>query len=656
MATSTHRRQVLLFLAAILLPCAALVVFGVRLLVQERELAVARSEEGRRTVARQLGIDLASRLELIALQQAGAVAARPHRLGTRLYGDPVVAVVAQVSEGRLVLPWEQDPEPARSRDHLSQEPFSAVLAQAEGTEFGSRHPAEAVDHYREALRVAAYPVQAARARLFLARVLAKTGRWEQARAEYLRLLASPGVVDQHGIAFSLYASAQLLAAGPEDAAAVRQALHAAFFVDGWPAPAALHLIRDLAARLPAPVTGDASHGGGDTLGVAVTRELERTERVLALSRDLAGLGLAPRSDDSGFPRNRWVLYGSPPWLVGAVPARDEGRYVVVAIEAAPAFAAVEAAAARPGGLVGAIEPANTQDADGELLGADFPGLVVRFESADGAPSGEVGTVRRWFYLAGLALVIGVTLFGAYLLWRDVRREVQVAELRSRFVSAVSHELKTPLTAIRMFAETLQMGRNTDSRTHDEYLETIVNESERLTRLLNNVLDFSKIERGDKSYRRRECCLADIVRSTARAMEYPLKQQRFALNLEIEEGRRSARVDRDAIEQAILNLLDNAMKYSGDSRDVHLRLASENGEAVISVSDRGVGIAHDEQERIFERFYRARGADGGQIPGTGLGLTLVQHIAHAHGGRVTVRSEVGNGSTFSLHLPWEEDEP
>ncbi len=634
-------------------------MLGVRLLVQERELAGARLDEERRSVAQQIRADFASRLERIALQQASSVGARPERLGWRSYGDSSVALVASVSGGRLVLPWEHDAVPGRSRTMVSQAPFAAALARAEQAEFASEHPSEAPSLYRDALSVARHPVQTARARLCLARALTKVGRRAEARSEYLRLIGTPpDVVDEHGIAYSLYSAAQLLGAGDEDVGVVSEALHETFSGDEWMAPAALHLILDLATRRAELATDGPTEVRHDALVAAVSRELERTERVLALTRDFASLGLSHLGDDAGYLRNRWVLYGSPAWLVGTVPASAEGTSLAVAVHAAPIFAWVEAEVARVRSLPVKIDfaSAGASDADAESLGADLPGLIVRFGMDGGPRAVQAPMVRRWFYLAGLALVLGVTLFGGYLLWRDVQREVRVAELRSRFVSAVSHELKTPLTSIRMFAETLQMGRGADGNTRGEYLETIVNESERLTRLLNNVLDFSKIERGTKSYRREECRLGDIVRSTAQAMRYPLEQQGFDLKVEIADGLRTAWVDRDAIEQAILNLVDNAMKYSGDSRGVDLALACGNGEAIISVTDRGVGIAPEERDRIFERFYRAGGPEGHRVPGTGLGLTLVQHIARAHGGRVSVRSVLGEGSTFSLHLPWEEAVP
>jgi len=238
------------------------------------------------------------------------------------------------------------------------------------------------------------------------------------------------------------------------------------------------------------------------------------------------------------------------------------------------------------------------------------------------------------------------------LWRDVGRELQMAEMRSQFIASVSHELKTPLTAIRIFAETLRMGRLKDSQAKREYLDTIVNESHRLTRLLNNVLDFSKIEKGQRTYRKELASLAEIVQAAAQATQYPLKQQGFHLKVHVEDNLPDVLVDRDAIEQAILNLLSNAMKYSGESRQIDLRVQKRAGHAVIEVSDHGIGIEPAQQKRIFEKFYRVPSEENERIPGTGLGLALVFHIVKAHDGHVEVRSVLGKGSTFSIHLPLE----
>ncbi len=226
-------------------------------------------------------------------------------------------------------------------------------------------------------------------------------------------------------------------------------------------------------------------------------------------------------------------------------------------------------------------------------------------------------------------------------------------MRSQFVSSVSHELKTPLTAIRMFAETLRLGRSRNKKTQEEYLDTIVNETQRLTRLLNNVLDFSKIEKGKRIYRLEPASLSEIIQASARAMNYPLSQHGYKLHVHAEEGLPDIRVDRDALEQAILNLLHNAMKYSGESREIDLRLQRKDAYALIQVIDRGIGIDSREQKRIFEKFYRVPTKENERTAGTGLGLALVSHIAKAHGGHIEVESTPGKGSTFSIFLPLED---
>ena len=262
------------------------------------------------------------------------------------------------------------------------------------------------------------------------------------------------------------------------------------------------------------------------------------------------------------------------------------------------------------------------------------------------------------WIAGLALVVGIAVFGGYLLLRDVNRDVRMNEVRAQFIASVSHELKTPLTAIRMFAETLSLGRSRDERTKSEYLETIVSESERLARLVDNVLDFSKIEQGKKIYRFRPTRLEDVAGSAIRAMQFPLAQGGFRLHFAVQEEMPELQAEPDAIQQAILNLLTNAMKYSGESRDIDLRIRVQRGaggpDAVIEVEDHGLGMAPEEQQHVFEKFYRAPSHESRLIAGTGLGLTLVAHIAKAHGGRVEVESALGAGSTFSILLPIHGD--
>jgi len=363
------------------------------------------------------------------------------------------------------------------------------------------------------------------------------------------------------------------------------------------------------------------------------------EQALALQEAFPSLTarFATNADPAANPV--WAPFGERPstWLVALAPGDP-----VVAIRADRLLASLPA--------VRELSLDIAVNAGGEALGPEFSGLSLSFAGgATGAPAAP-SVLQRSFYTTVLVVVVSMTLLGAYLFWRDVRREVLLAELRSQFVSSVSHELKTPLTAIRMFAETLLLGRSERPGAREDYLETIVNESERLTRLLNNVLDFSKIEQGKKLYRLEPQSLGAIVRSAARTMHYPLAQQGFDLRVSIDDRVPPVAADADAVEQAILNLLSNAMKYSGQSRSIALQVRRDGDCALVSVADCGLGIPPHEQGRIFEKFYRIGGADREGIPGTGLGLTLVEHVARGHDGEVKVESVPGEGSTFSIVLP------
>jgi two-component system phosphate regulon sensor histidine kinase PhoR len=182
------------------------------------------------------------------------------------------------------------------------------------------------------------------------------------------------------------------------------------------------------------------------------------------------------------------------------------------------------------------------------------------------------------------------------------------------------------------------------------MKTILGESERLSRLVDGVLEFSKLEQGKRLYRFDFVSLEDVVRSAAQAVEYSLERGGFHLQLDIEAALPPVNADRDALEQAVVNLLSNAMKYSGQGREIDLSLRRENSDAVISIRDQGIGIEPAEQALIFESFYRAPLVDGSHVPGAGLGLALVDHIVTAHRGRVALESKPGQGSTFSILLP------
>ena len=253
-------------------------------------------------------------------------------------------------------------------------------------------------------------------------------------------------------------------------------------------------------------------------------------------------------------------------------------------------------------------------------------------------------------VAMLLLAIGI---GSWLIVRSLNAELKLARQKTDFVSNVSHELKTPLTSIRMFSELLAEGRVSDATKRHSYQQIISAEAARLTRLINNILDFSRMERGEKKYNFQPCDLVEIVRATAETFRPHFETNGFKFECELPEARISARGDADALSQIIVNLLSNAEKYSNGGREVILQLrlrALPLPHAEIRVSDRGSGVPRGSEEKIFEKFYRAHDSLGGGIQGSGLGLTIARQIARAHGGDVVFEPREGGGSCFILRLP------
>lgn len=249
------------------------------------------------------------------------------------------------------------------------------------------------------------------------------------------------------------------------------------------------------------------------------------------------------------------------------------------------------------------------------------------------------------------ILVIVVLGGIVFALRAADRAIKLSKMKSDFVSNVSHELRTPLASIRVFAEFLKLGRTRSPERTQEYGEYIEAESRRLSRLIDNILDFSKIESGVKTYDFVRADLLQVVTSTLRTFEVRMRQQGWEVTLEAPaEPLPDMRLDPDAMGQALNNLLDNAVKYSGESKRIEVRLYRAKSEAVLEVEDKGIGIAPREQKKIFERFHRVGTGLVHDVKGSGLGLSIVHHVVRAHRGRVTVESEPGRGSTFAIRLP------
>ena len=320
-------------------------------------------------------------------------------------------------------------------------------------------------------------------------------------------------------------------------------------------------------------------------------------------------------------------------------------------------------------VIRAVEPPN-----GEVLYESAPTPDGRFEakrvlqspSFDGLTlllryrERSIESQVRSLAVVKTSLIVLIDLMlgaGLFLVYKNVKREMHLSRLKSDFVANVSHELKTPLALIRLFAETLDLGRVPGEEKAKQYYRIIDKESQRLSQLINNILDFSRIEAGRKEYRLVRADVGRIVRDVLESYRFQIEQQGFALETDIGDDLPAAEVDQEALSQALINLLNNAIKYSPSTGERCLKVAARAiGDTLhISVADRGIGIERADQRKIFEKFFRAENSLVHETKGSGLGLSLVHHIVEAHGGSVEVDSAPGKGSTFTLILPLPKGE-
>jgi signal transduction histidine kinase len=420
-----------------------------------------------------------------------------------------------------------------------------------------------------------------------------------------------------------------------------------------------------------------------------SRALREAARGPLLSRLQAALDAAPALRPGGSAQ------GAP---AGTIVRGEGGRPLVYArpllVEAAPPTASAAPVASLPRALLGTVlleidaDLLRLREAAALTTQAASDDLVFRLEPRGAAPpepppedlvrerlrppledwdvlvSRRAGAgrdellplaerVRIW---AVVLLLVGLAV-GAVVMTRAVWRERKGSELKSDFVTTVTHELKTPLTSIGMFAETLLMGRVTDEEERRECLEIIAKETDRLTRLIDRVLTFSKIEAGTKRFDLRLTDMHELCAETVELFETRMRgvEARGAsrppqIGITVIHELKDVLCDRGSVQEVLLNLLSNAYKYGGEEKRIEVTLRRKRRWAMIEVRDWGSGIPRGEQRRIFRKFYRTDNRLTRDVEGSGIGLTLAQAIARGHRGDITVRSKLGAGSTFTLWLP------
>jgi signal transduction histidine kinase len=278
--------------------------------------------------------------------------------------------------------------------------------------------------------------------------------------------------------------------------------------------------------------------------------------------------------------------------------------------------------------------------------------AVQVASADPAADFAQLAERRRLMLLLLVMLALFAVVGSYAVLRGVSRELEVARLQSDFVSAVSHEFRTPLTSLRQLAELLKSGRVASDQRRAQYYEIMERESGRLHRLVEGLLDFGRMEAGAMEFTWGRVMPSDLVRAVVADFEAERGEGGCRVELTVDGVTPAVRADAEALGRAVWNLLDNAVKYSPNNPTVGVTVSPVDGRVAIAVRDQGTGIPASERAAIFEKFVRGSSADGSSAKGTGIGLAMVRHIVEAHRGEVRVESEVGHGSTFTIFLPVE----
>lgn len=297
--------------------------------------------------------------------------------------------------------------------------------------------------------------------------------------------------------------------------------------------------------------------------------------------------------------------------------------------------------------------ANAPAQNGYFLESNFDRPFSNWKAGIGLKNTNLDELARDSFLhsAGATLLVLVFLFGGMaLIIRATDREARLAQAKSSFVSNVSHELKTPLSLLTLFSEILELGRVNSEEKKREYYGIIRHESQRLNKIIDNILDFSKIEAGRKTYDFAEGDMAEVIEDVLSSYRYQIINSGFNIKTNIQPDLPPVIIDREAMEQAFSNLLDNAIKYSREVKELSITTERRGSHLSIEIADRGIGIPRAEQAKIFEKFYRVGNGLVHDVKGSGLGLSLVKHIIEAHKGTISVESDVGKGARFTILLP------
>jgi signal transduction histidine kinase len=636
----TSRRLLVIFSVTVLVPGMILGVLGLRALTQQRRDAETQVRKTLQVTAENKGRQL--ELTFQDWQQAVDELARSGSEDPTEWPARVRDVLATPGFGVVLLGDREHMRrfPAKKPQYQLKpeletvvDESSASFLEAESLEVREKQFDRAISLYQQ-LAASTKPGERILALKGLARTFANIGRKEDALRTYRQLEKEPPV--RLGLVPSdLLARAQIVALEDESLRAEE----------------ALRFYRDLVAgqwRLDHVMYAHYSHEARQSIArnEETVRLMAEEDLDLAVERFLESPSSLNNQDETvslAFWHSQpdAVIILGEPWLRANLPPSANNEDLEAAL-----FTPEGQALVGSNSLV-ASEPIGRYT----LQSANFP---LRLQVWAKNPSTLYAAVNRQqnLYLAMLAVLVALLGFGGYFTIQTLKSELAVAQMKSDFVSTVSHEFRSPLAGINQLGEMLRDGRVENEGRRQEYYGMIVAETQRLRRLVENVLDFARMEEGRKQYRFESVEPAAWLSDVAEDFQAQVAARGFALEASIPQELPTIVADRETLTTAVHNLLDNAVKYSCNSHTVRLEARSNHDGVSISVCDRGVGIREEDRSRIFEKFYRGGGDLARQVKGVGLGLNLVQHIVTAHGGTIDVDSREGEGSTFTIHLKTE----
>jgi signal transduction histidine kinase len=653
---SPSQRLVGVFLVFILLPGTFLGVFALRVLRQEGQLVSQRTRERLERIAKEIGRDLDS--EFSRWEETARLAAREGMLAADSFPEIIRQALEQPGGGVLLSKSEEGLEtfPASALLYvLANGPaprtlasrLSAGLVEAESLEIKQKDYQKAILAYQKLLELADTELRPLLLQR-LARTLRKADRLDEAVDTY-QDLQRLDTIWLGGVPSDLIARTELCSLTAErgdvvELGAMSLALYRDLAGGKWLLDRPRYLYYSDCCR---------SWCRESQVEVGEFNQLQMMEkRKLALTRAAEELLNEPRKVLSGETETHLAFWHSNPFTAVVLSENFLGLHWwprVISAQGEDLDAALYSA---DGHALFGSPPLETppfammQDVRID----EVPWLIQVWPSNPAAIYADIR--QRQNFSTAIFVFVGVLLvFGGYITARIVRRELEIARMRANFVSTVSHEFRSPLTGIRQLGEMLLDGRAIDRKKQHQYFKMIVQESDRLTRLVENILDFSRMEEGRKEYRCEPLNTSRWLQRLVVDFEMEITSDKVAVETDIPEGLPPISADSEALGSAVHNLLDNAVKYSPGEKGVWLDAEVAGGEVRIAIRDRGVGISERDRKHIFGRFYRADGEISKRIKGAGLGLSLVWHIVTAHGGKVECESRVGEGSTFCIRLPF-----